>query len=280
MTTMARQGASFTSVKLRAMIEKLLRPVRLVVRGAGLVLALLWGVLIGLLLVSLRLISPRLRDRALRVAARSWFACIVRVMGVRQKVIGQSAAGPVLIVANHVSWLDIAVLGAQSGASFVSKSEVAAWPLVGWLAREGGTLFIHRGKHDSAERIAHDMTARLARNPVMFFPEGTTTDGTYVRRFKNRLFQPALHANVPVQPVAIRYERGNEPVDPVAYVQGISLLQSVLGVLQRRRTDVAVAWGEPVPVAGRERRDIAVDAERSVVEAHRNMTNLLKESRL
>src|SRR5690606_21575452 len=106
--------------------------------------------------------------------ARHWFRLVLLVMGVRRRVFGAPAPGPVLVASNHVSWLDIVVLGSHIGSCFVSKSEVAAWPLVGWLARQGGTLFIHRGRHDSAERIAHDMTARLLRgHRVLFFPEGT-----------------------------------------------------------------------------------------------------------
>jgi len=250
------------------MKENLLGPVRLALRGTGLVLVVIWGILIGLLLAVLHAGGPRLRDRVLHPIARHWFRCVLRVMGVRRKIMGQPAKGPVLIAANHISWLDIAVLGAHVGAGFVSKSEVANWPVVGWLARQGGTLFIHRGKHESAEHIAHDMTGRLATgNPVLLFPEGTTSDGTQVRRFKNRLFQPALHANVPVQAVSIRYTRGNEPVDPVAYVEGVSLRTSVLGVLRRAHTEVNITWCEPFPVAGRERRDIAVEAERQVAAA-------------
>lgn len=250
-------------------MNSLLGLLRLFLRSTGLFLVVLWGVLIGLYLLALRLISMRWRDRALHRLPRHWFRCVVRVMGVRQRVQGGPVPGAALVVANHVSWLDIAVLGSHVGAGFVSKSEVAGWPVVGWLAREGGTLFIHRGKHDSAEHIAHDMTARLAaKGRVLLFPEGTTSDGAQVRRFKNRLFQPALHANVPVQPVAIRYHRGRDAVDPVVYIEGVTLVSSVLGVLRRRSTEVSLAWCEPVPVSGRERRDIAADAERRVVTAH------------
>lgn len=253
-------------------MNSILGSLRLLLRSAGLVLVVLWGVLIGLYLLALRLINVRLRDRALHRVARHWFRCVVRVMGVHQDVQGRPVPGAALVVANHVSWLDIAVLGSHVGAGFVSKSEVARWPVVGWLAREGGTLFIHRGKHDSAEHIAHDMTARLASGGrVLLFPEGTTSDGTEVRRFKNRLFQPALHANVPVQPVALRYHRGHDRVDPVVYIEGVTLVGSALGVLRRRRTEVSLAWCKPVELGGRERRDIAADAERRVVAAHASL---------
>lgn len=250
------------------MTSKILGAFLLFVRGAAFIPVIAWGVLLtsGLLLV--RPFGPRLRDRLLQPVARHWFRLVLRVMGVRQHVSGTPADGPVLVAANHVSWLDIVVLGSHLGSCFVSKSEVAAWPLVGWLARQGGTLFIHRGRHDSAERIAHDMTGRLLRgHRVLFFPEGTTSDGMSVKRFKNRLFQPAVQINAPVQPVALAYVRGPEAVDPVAYIGGMSMAASVRGVLARRRTEVAVRWCEAFSTAGLERRDVAAMAEARVMQA-------------
>ncbi|HEX6929546.1 MAG TPA: lysophospholipid acyltransferase family protein [Gammaproteobacteria bacterium] len=250
------------------MKDKFLGPVRLALRGAGLVLAVAWGVLLTSGLLLLRPAGPRLRDRLLQPVARHWFRLVLFTMGVRQRVFGSPAEGPVLVAANHISWLDIVVLGSHIGTCFVSKSEVADWPLVGWLARQGGTLFIHRGHHDSAERIAHDMTARLARKSrVLFFPEGTTSDGTFVKRFKNRLFQPAVQIGASVQPVAIRYARGRETVDPVAYVEGVSMAASLRGVLARQRTDVTVCWCEAFSTVGLERRDVAAEAEARVSAA-------------
>lgn len=250
------------------MTETILRPVRLALRGTGLVIVVTWGVLLAAGLLLLRPVGQRLRDRLLQPVARHWFRLVQGVLGVRRIVRGVPADGPVLVAANHISWLDIVVLGSDVGTCFVSKSEVASWPVVGWLARQGGTLFIHRGRHESAERIAHDMTLRLARRGrLLFFPEGTTSDGTAVRRFKNRLFQPALAAAAPVQPVAIRYARGSEVVDPVAYIEGVSFTASLIGVMARRRTEVTVHWCPPFPVEGLERRDVAARAEARVKAA-------------
>lgn len=247
------------------MLTTFARNLRLLLRGFGLLLVVLWGVVLTLLLLPLRPFGPRVRDTLLQWVARHWFRLLQRVMGVRERIVGKAAPGPVLIASNHISWLDIVVLGSHIGTCFVSKSEVASWPVVGWLARQGGTLFIHRGLHDSAARIAHDMTERLSQgNRLLFFPEGTTSDGSDVRRFKNRLFQPALEIDAPVQPVAIRYLKGDEAVDPVAYLPGITLIASVRGVLARRHTDVEVDWCEPVAVQGRERRDVAAEAEQRV----------------
>lgn len=255
------------------MMEAILGPVRLAFRGTGLVLVVAWGVLLTGSLLLLRPFGRRTRDAALQSVARHWFRQLQRVLGVRPLARGVPANGPVLLAANHISWLDIVVLGSQVGTCFVSKSEVASWPVVGWLARQGGTLFVHRGRHESAERIAHDMTRRLAQgNRVLFFPEGTTSDGTDVRRFKNRLFQPALAALAPVQPVAIRYLPGREVVNPVAYIEGVSFLGSIVRVMKRSHTDVRVTWCDPLEVRGRERREVAGAAEDEVRRALANET--------
>lgn len=239
-------------------------------RGTGLVLVVIWAVLLVFTQLLLRpVIGTILGDRLLQGIARHWFRNLQRVMGVRVHVSGAPAPGPVLIAANHISWMDIVVLGSHIGTCFVSKSEVATWPVLGWLARQGGTLFVHRGRHDSAERIAHDMTARLARaERLLFFPEGTTSDGSRVLRFRNRLFQAALAADAPVQPVALRYVDADDERNPVIYVEGVSLVASVIGVLAQRRTDVAVHWCPPFIVTGLERRDVAVMAEQQVALMH------------
>lgn len=235
-------------------------------RGSALIVVVLWGVLLTLLLLPFRLFGERVRDRLLQPVARHWFRLVRRAMGVHERCHGQPAEGPVLLAANHVSWLDIVVLGCHVGACFVSKSEVAGWPVVGWLAKQGGTLFIHRGRHESAARIAHEMTERLqSGGRLLFFPEGTTSEGTSVRRFKNRLFQPAVESAVPVQPVAIRYHRGTEAVDPVAYLPGVTLVASVMGVLARPRTVVDVRWGEAVESRDLDRRELAARVEQGAV---------------
>ena len=256
------------SARLPRMKERLIRPVRFLLRGVGLVLVVLWGILATSLLLLLRPAGSRMHGRVLQPFARHWFRLVQRTLGVHLFISGKPADGPVLLAANHISWLDIVVLGSHVGACFVSKSEVANWPLVGWLARQGGTLFIHRGRHDSAERIAHDMTARLVRRErLLFFPEGTTSDGRNVKRFKNRLFQPAVQVCAPVQPVAIRYARGSEKVDPVAYIEGVSMAASLRGVLARPRTEAHIQWCDAFPVTGLERREVALEAETRVNRA-------------
>lgn len=238
----------------------------------GLVLVGLFGILIGLVLLFTSFM-PGVRDRLAGFLSRQWFRLLARVFGARARHVGEPAVGPALLAANHVSWLDIIVLGSRVGGCFVSKSEVADWPILGWLAKRGGTLFIHRGHRDSAERIAHEMAERLTSGrQLLFFPEGTTSDGRSVNRFKYRLFVPAVQTATPVQPIALCYEL--EPgSDPVAYIDGVGFVESVLGVMARSRTDVTLYWNAPLVIDGHDRREIAEMAGTIVsqqMEQHRN----------
>lgn len=140
-----------------------------------------------------------------RRAARWWLGRLVQVLAVRIDIVGEPPACPALYVANHVSWLDIPVLGSLTGVHFLSKEEVAGWPLIGPLATAAGTLYIRRGGGQVRER-----TRQVARHiadgrSILVFPEGTTTDGTDVRAFHAPLFAAAGDGRHPVQPVAIRY---------------------------------------------------------------------------
>jgi 1-acyl-sn-glycerol-3-phosphate acyltransferase len=110
-----------------------------------------------------------------------------------------------LVVANHLSYLDIVMLSAAMPCFFVAKHELKSWPFFGKAAREGGTVFIDRSSLASAEAVAGVMSKRLKLNmPVLLFPEGTSTDGA-MRRFHGRLFEPAIAAGAPVTAASIRY---------------------------------------------------------------------------
>ncbi|MDX1442779.1 MAG: 1-acyl-sn-glycerol-3-phosphate acyltransferase [Gammaproteobacteria bacterium] len=249
----------------------MLGTLRLVLRAFGLVLVCTWGVVLCLVALPLAIV-PRWHQAVIMPISRHWCRLMCIGFGARVHEVGVPARGPVLVAANHVSWMDILVLGRRLGACFVSKSEVADWPVMGWLAKQGGTLFIHRGHRDSAERIAHAMVDRLQEGKrLMFFPEGTTSDGWQVLRFKHRLFVPAVETDTRVQPVTLCYEL-EEGGDPVAYIDGISFIDSIIGVMARHRTDVTIYWDDPLSTADRDRREIAAAAGQQVaarMAAHR-----------
>lgn len=146
------------------------------------------------------------------VFARFYWAMTARILGVRVRVIGSSAAKPggrpVVFVSNHSSWLDVPVLGGRIDACFVSKDEVGRWPFVGTIARLGRTVFVSRQRHATGrERDA--MRERLAvGDNLMLFPEGTTSDGSRVLPFRSSFFAIAEGEDPPlIQPVSIVYDR-------------------------------------------------------------------------
>ena len=172
---------------------------------------LLWHMLVDLPLVLL-LITPltagiemggeRLDHRLIR----AWSAGLMRVFGFRLRRIGTPLPGAAMFVANHVSWVDIVMLHSQRMMGFVAKREIAGWPVVGWMAARGETIFHQRGSTESLGGVLHEMLARLrSGHSVGVFPEGRTRGGREVGPFHARIFLAAVEAGVPVQPVALRY---------------------------------------------------------------------------
>ncbi|MEJ2515932.1 MAG: lysophospholipid acyltransferase family protein [Gammaproteobacteria bacterium] len=182
-------------------------------RSAGLVVV----TLVTLLTWGLLALWPR--DAAGRAAlrrgvSRRWAATCCRVMGARVRVQGRPPAGPGFLVSNHVSYLDIPVLMSLTGCSFVAKREIADWPVIGWLARVGGTLFVNRsGGRDTAQTLQQMHASRERGDLVAFFPEGTTSDGRGVQPFRSGLLALASDHGVPVEAAAVRYSTAAE-VDP------------------------------------------------------------------
>jgi lyso-ornithine lipid O-acyltransferase len=200
---------------------------------------------------------------------RRWYRRALELSGVEVRCDGQPLPGPALVVANHVSWLDIPVLGSVMDVRFLSKVEVARWPVIGLLARRNGTLFIHRGAHHS-ERIVRDISDVLNQgHQVVIFPEATTTGGREVRRFHPRLFAAAVDTLTPVQPVALDYGRGDGDTPPVAaYFGGDWFVLHAWRILRKPRTVVHVHLPPALPVAeGTTRRQLADAARKAVVAA-------------
>lgn len=158
---------------------------------------------------------------------------LCKVCNLEVRVHGEIPRTPALWVSNHVSWLDIAVLGSAARVFFLAKAEIEQWPLLGKLAKGGGTLFIKRGSGDSL-RIREQITEFLKQNiPVLFFPEATTTDGTNIKKIHGRLLGAAIEANQPVQICLICYVNQYGELDQVApYVGDISFAKHVQRVLE------------------------------------------------
>lgn len=210
----------------------------------------------------------------------------LRLMGIRRRVRGKVMRGTGAIVANHVSWLDIFALNASKRIYFVSKSEVAGWPGIGLLAKATGTLFIIRDR-SQARAQAEVMEARLrAGHKLLFFPEGTSTDGIRLLRFKTTLFAPfiaeALPEDMQVQPVSLIY-RAPEGA-PVAFY-GWWGEQSVTDhmiqmLIAPRHGMIEVVYHEPLKVSAyADRKALARAAEDAIRAEMRAAGVLLVEER-
>lgn len=202
------------------------------------------------------------RQRAIRL----WSAGLLRQLGVRLRVEGElHAARPLMLVANHVSWLDIFAINAVHPVRFVAKSEIRRWPAIGWLCERTGTLFIERGRRTDAGRVSALMAqAMQAGDLVAVFPEGTTSNGSQVLRFHSALLQPAFKSGAAVQPVALRFEHGDGSLcTEAAYDGDKSLWRSLCDIVARPAIVAKVSF-LPLLQAQPDRRALA-DAARAAI---------------
>lgn len=212
------------------------------------------------------------------VLPRVFFRLAALGLGLRVRVVGAPAGnGPVLLVSNHISWLDIPAIAAQIPVSFVAKSEVARWPVVGFLAPMQKTIFVDRTKRTDAGRTAGEMKARIAEGGnVLLFAEGTSDIGTHVLPFRSALLGAAREAMaektgaaVPVQPMAIAYtalsglplSRHERP--QIAWVGDMGMSDNLRQILASGPKDITIAFGAPIAGDG-DRKAIAKQAEREV----------------
>ena len=172
---------------------------------------------------------------------------VLAAMGIGARVEGRVPTGSTLIVANHLSYLDIVIASAAVPSAFVAKSEIASWPAFGTLARLGGTIFVNRISRVSAWEVADRMAERLAEGvPVLLFPEGTSTDGSEVTRFHSTLFAAAVEGGLPVTPAAIFYEASGELRErDLCWFGNDSFFPHLLRVLGITVFTAVVRFGEP-----------------------------------
>ena len=205
-------------------------------------------------------VMPRLDAAGRHAIVQRWSVKMLRCLGVEVRVAGSAHPGAVLMVANHVSWLDIPALHASAPqVRFVSKSDIAHWPLLGKLARAGGTLFIERERKRDALRVVHEVAEALhAADAVAVFPEGTTGAGHGVLPFHANLLQAAISTSTTVQPVVLRYSEPGHPVSVAAqYIDDTTLVESLMKVCRARGLVVDVRFLAPEPAGERDRRVLA-----------------------
>ena len=205
-------------------------------------------------------------------AVAAWAAQLLAILHVEVRMLGgppDPAARPAVLVANHVSWLDIHLIHCVWQVRFVAKSEVRRWPLIGWLSARVGTLFIQRGRGRHAARINEAIHEAFKEGDAIgVFPEGTTSDGTELTRFHASLLQPAVDEAALVYPVTIRYldEAGNVNKE-ASYVGDTSLLESMRMIFRQRTIFAELRFLEPVDATCKSRRELSALTQAAIAAA-------------
>lgn len=190
-------------------------------------------------------------------AIQAWLKQLCKILGLQVNARYRAADTPVMLVANHVSWLDIIAIGSLIPTRFLAKQEIRQWPLIGNLAKRGGTLFIRRDNRKSACEAKLKLADALSGNPlsgnplpgnqrIMIFPEGTTTDGQTTTAFKPALFEASRIAQCDIQPVAIRYWRDNT-LDMIApYIEDDNFISHLWRIMRVPQTQVDLHFCLPI----------------------------------
>lgn len=239
-------------------------PVRLVriVRIVGHVFRGLWVT---------RVHFPRLDTAGQDHELRRWASRLLVILNVKVTCLNAPVALPprCMLVANHVSWLDVMTIFSVHPAVFVAKDEVRRWPVIGRLCEQAGTLFIARGSRSHARHINGRVAETLSAGRVFaLFPEGTTTDGRSLNPFHRALFQSAVDAEAVLQPVGIRYTGPDGAwTDAPAYVGDMSLVKSAWRLVSARALVAELRFAPSIPAGNAHRKDLALHAETAIAHA-------------
>jgi 1-acyl-sn-glycerol-3-phosphate acyltransferase len=234
--------------------------------------------LLGVIFVLIALIIDAVvgRPMSILVFAKLWYQLLLVIMNIKVQTIGEYHHIGTLVASNHVSWLDIPVVGSVLPSYFLSKAEVKKIPILGWLAKHAGTLFIQRGGGQIEETRTLMETYLSNDHCLTFFPEATTGDGYSIRQFHPRLFAAAIDSATAVMPVAIQYQLKRQENLEIGFGDE-SLVENLWRVLGRWRTDVKVYLLPTIQTAGLDRKTLADSCMNSVADAlnipvsHRNI---------
>ncbi|MCA8979723.1 MAG: 1-acyl-sn-glycerol-3-phosphate acyltransferase [Planctomycetes bacterium] len=218
----------------------------------------------------LYLLQGLVGGRGRRGLRRAWARCVARLLGERIEVSGKPPAAPFVLVANHLSYLDILTLMSELDCVFVAKSEIAGWPVLGLLARTTGTIFVERTRKSQLPEVLDSVARALeGGSGVVFFPEGTSSRGATVLPFKTSLFEVALRAGLPVHTASLHYEvpSGATPAWlSVAWWGDMTFADHFLRLLTLPRIRARIAFG-PVAIDGADRKTLADRTHRAVAGA-------------
>lgn len=236
-----------------------------ILRGWRLALHLFYGILLAV-------IYPHLNATKQHRILKTWSRQLLTILNIGIQIEGHQPSrseGGCLIVANHVSWLDIIVLNAIYPVHFIAKAEVRNWPVIGWLCRRSGTLFIERAFRKDAAKTNQSVSLLLMRGGVIgLFPEGTTTDGKQVGHFHSSLMQPAINTEMPLRPIALRYQNHAGRLETAAaFVGEMTLAQSIWKILCCPNFNALVAFTPALQTTNTNRRELARSAQQAITHA-------------
>lgn len=241
-----------------------------VIRGCRFCVHLVYGLLLAI-------IYPQLGQPGQNRILKNWSGQLLAILNIGILIEGQqpTKAG-CLIVANHVSWLDIIVLNAIHPSRFIAKSEVRDWPAIGWLTRRCGTVFIERALRQDASTVNRRIGQLLNHGiSIGLFPEGTTTDGKQVGHFHSALIQPAIDAGIRLHPMALRYlENDGESGSAAVFVGEMTLAQSIWRILRCARQSALVVFTPALITENTNRRVLARAAHQAISQALLSIGNV------
>ncbi|WP_087686460.1 1-acyl-sn-glycerol-3-phosphate acyltransferase [Pandoraea sp. PE-S2R-1] len=221
-------------------------------------------------LLTALMLFPFLSEAGRHRRIRAWSQKLLRLCGMQLEVEqrGPLPESGVMLLCNHVSWIDIFAINAWQPVRFVAKAEIRHWPLVGWLCVQTRTIFLQRERRADARRIMHYLSECLRDDDIItVFPEGTTTDGRSLLPFHANLLQAPVSTGKPVQPLCLFYTdaaSGRHTMAP-AYIGEMTLIESIDMILRAPPMTVRLAVGEPqYPQDGQHRRDVALAAQKAV----------------
>ena len=246
---------------------RLIAPITIAAALVHVALGLLYALLTSSWIGSLR------RDSAIM----TWSRILLLIIGVRPQSFGEpprpggtqdtDESPGSLLLANHTSWLEVFSIAAVVPARFVSKSEIARWPVFGWLAIAVGTLFVERGRRHAVARANQAVAERLRSGQLIaVFPEGTTTDGSRLLPFHANLVQPALDIQAPIRPVGVRFTQRGAVSQAAMYIDDMNVMQSLWRIVTAPHLTVELHWLPPIdPPRGR--HEAARSARAAIAQA-------------
>ncbi len=238
---------------------------RLLYKLSFIILLFNYGLIIaGGVFPALNLLCPANKAKNKRDALKThWlkrFSAIINLSVIKE---GEPPERGALLVSNHISWLDIIVIGQYLPAYFVAKSDILSWPIIGYLSRQGGTIFIRRGDKKHIKATAEKMVWALKQNSkIVAFPEGTTTRGDEVLGFHASLFQPALLTRSAIQPVALQYQGLAKQQAP--FIGDDAFIPHLIRMLSLDRIEVRLCFLPVINSSGKNRHSVSLETRNRI----------------